>query len=180
VHAVIRRYRVDRGVVSEVIRQITEDFAPLIERSPGIVGYYVVVDAQDGAFATVTICEHQAAIEASNKMAAAWMQRYLSSKILGQEKVPAFSLEVQEPLQGPLYIGVSETPASQGARMLSVRDVCEELGMGKSWVYQRIRSGEIPSVRLGGSVKVKREDLEGYLEKHRRYEIPDEESPKEE
>jgi excisionase family DNA binding protein len=40
--------------------------------------------------------------------------------------------------------------------------------MGRSWVYQQIRSGEIPSVQLGGSVKVKREDLEEYINSNRR------------
>jgi excisionase family DNA binding protein len=39
--------------------------------------------------------------------------------------------------------------------------------MAKSWVYRRLRSGEIPSVRLGRSVKVWRQDLEEYLERHR-------------
>jgi excisionase family DNA binding protein len=39
--------------------------------------------------------------------------------------------------------------------------------MGKSWVYRRLRSGEIPSVKLGRSIKVKRADLEEYLENHR-------------
>jgi len=39
--------------------------------------------------------------------------------------------------------------------------------MGKSWVYRRLRSGEIPSVKLGRSIKVKRTDLEEYLEKQR-------------
>lgn len=38
--------------------------------------------------------------------------------------------------------------------------------MGKSWVYRRLRSGEIPSVRLGRSIKVGREELEKYLERH--------------
>jgi excisionase family DNA binding protein len=38
--------------------------------------------------------------------------------------------------------------------------------MGKSWVYRRLRSGEIPSVRLGRSIKVRREELEEYLERH--------------
>jgi excisionase family DNA binding protein len=35
--------------------------------------------------------------------------------------------------------------------------------MGKSWVYQRLRSGEIPSLKLGKIIKVRREDLEEYL-----------------
>src|SRR5215212_6716569 len=51
-----------------------------------------------------------------------------------------------------------------GLDILSITDVCQELGMGKSWVYRRIQSGEIPSVKLGHNIKVRREDLEGYLE----------------
>src|SRR5919107_1446415 len=52
----------------------------------------------------------------------------------------------------------------RGLDLLSLPEVCQELGMGKSWVYQRIRSGEIPSVKLGRNIKVKREALEGYLD----------------
>jgi excisionase family DNA binding protein len=48
--------------------------------------------------------------------------------------------------------------------LLSIKEVCEELGMGKSWVYQRLRSGEIPSIKLGGAVKVKRTDLDEFIE----------------
>ncbi len=51
--------------------------------------------------------------------------------------------------------------------LISIPELCQELGMGKSWVYRRLRSGEIPSVKLGRTIKVKREDLEGYLEKQR-------------
>lgn len=51
--------------------------------------------------------------------------------------------------------------------LLSITDVCQELGMGKSWVYRRIQSGEIPSVKLGRNIKVRREDLEGYLQAQR-------------
>jgi excisionase family DNA binding protein len=39
--------------------------------------------------------------------------------------------------------------------------------MGKTWVYRHLHSGEIPSVKLGRSIKVRRVDLEEYLEKHR-------------
>ena len=42
------------------------------------------------------------------------------------------------------------------------------LEMGRSLVYQQIKSGEMPSVQLKGSVKVKREDLEEYIESQRR------------
>jgi len=54
-----------------------------------------------------------------------------------------------------------------GLDLLSITDVCQELRMGKSWVYRRIQSGEIPSVKLGHNIKVRREDLEGYLEGQR-------------
>jgi excisionase family DNA binding protein len=60
-----------------------------------------------------------------------------------------------------------ETGGGGGLELLSITDVCQELGMGKSWVYRRIQSGEIPSVKLGRNIKVRREDLEGYLEAQR-------------
>jgi excisionase family DNA binding protein len=54
--------------------------------------------------------------------------------------------------------------AHQGPNLMSIPEVCQEIGMGKSWVYKKIRSGEIPSVKLGRNIKVSRQDLEGYLE----------------
>ena len=51
--------------------------------------------------------------------------------------------------------------------LLSIPDVCQQLGMGKSWVYRRLKSGEIPSLKLGHNIKVKRQDLEQYLERQR-------------
>ena len=54
--------------------------------------------------------------------------------------------------------------SGQGLDLLSIPQLCQELGMGKSWVYQRIRSGEIPSVKLGHNIKVRREALEAYLQ----------------
>jgi excisionase family DNA binding protein len=51
--------------------------------------------------------------------------------------------------------------------LLAIPEVCQELGMGKSWVYRHLKSGEIPSIKLGHNIKVKREDLEGYLESQR-------------
>jgi excisionase family DNA binding protein len=62
----------------------------------------------------------------------------------------------------------------RGPQLLSIDEVCQTLGMGKSWTYRRVKSGEIPSVKLGRSIKVKREDLEEYLE-GRRYRPTEEE-----
>jgi len=54
----------------------------------------------------------------------------------------------------------------RGVQLLSIPQLCQELGMGKSWVYRRLRSGEIPSVRLGRTIKVRRDELEEYLQSH--------------
>jgi excisionase family DNA binding protein len=64
----------------------------------------------------------------------------------------------------------------RGSDLLSIPDVCQELDMGKSWVYQRLKSGEIPSIRLGRVIKVRRADLEEYLNAHR-YTAADETPP---
>jgi excisionase family DNA binding protein len=42
--------------------------------------------------------------------------------------------------------------ATRGEELLSMREVCQELGMSKSWVYRRIRTKEIPSIKLGHSL----------------------------
>ncbi len=49
--------------------------------------------------------------------------------------------------------------------LLSIPEVCQELGMGKSWAYRKLRlkSEEIPSIKLGRAIKDKRADLEEYL-----------------
>ncbi len=92
------------------------------------------------------------------------------------EELESALTEFEEALSG---VGVQEErpQAQQGGGggggggspgdLLSVTEVCQELGMGKSWVYKRIRSGEIPSVKLGHNIKVKREDLQSYLERQR-------------
>ena len=58
-YAAIRRYGLNPDRSGEVIRQIAENFVPLISETQGLLAYYVL-DAGDGAFATITICEDQA------------------------------------------------------------------------------------------------------------------------
>ena len=59
-----------------------------------------------------------------------------------------------------------------GLELLSITGVCQELGMGKSWVYRRIQSGEIPSLKLGHALKVRQADLEEYVQRQRRNQAP--------
>ena len=64
---------------------------------------------------------------------------------------------------------VRRTQERRGQDLFSVIEVCQELGMGKSWVHRKIKSGEIPSIRLGNNIKVRRKDLEEYLESSRQH-----------
>ena len=92
------------------------------------------------------------------------LKQALQSHREALEELESALLEFEESISGE----VQERPQeSKGLDLLSIPELCQELGMGKSWVYRRLRSGEIPSVKLGRSIKVKREDLEEYLEKHR-------------
>ena len=73
-------------------------------------------------------------------------------------------VEIEEALEGE----APERPQSQGSlELLSIPQVCQELGMGKSWAYRRLKIGEIPSIKLGSSIKVARADLEEYLHNSR-------------
>ena len=167
-YAAIRRYRVDSDSCSEVVKLILERFVPLIKEAQGLLAYYVL-DAEDGVVATITICEDKERVEESSRVATEWLKQYLASSIVSTEELRSFYIGVEDPLQGPLYEGFSEMcPDGPSTQLLSVQEVCEALGMGKSWVYQQIRSGELPSIKLGGSIKVERTDLEEYLDKRRR------------
>ena len=72
-------------------------------------------------------------------------------------------------LQGSFVEGEEQVRPEErrGEDLLSVSEVCQELGMGKSWVHHRLKSGEIPNIRLGNNIKVRRRDLQGYLESQR-------------
>jgi excisionase family DNA binding protein len=74
-------------------------------------------------------------------------------------------LEFEEALTGEA--SVRPESSRKGLDLLSIPEVCQELGMGKSWVYRRLKSGEIPSIKLGHNIKIKREELEQYLQSQR-------------
>ncbi len=51
-------------------------------------------------------------------------------------------------------------------RLLEAEDVAELLEISRSFTHLLIRSGEIPTVRLGRSVRVRPQDLVDYIKKH--------------
>jgi excisionase family DNA binding protein len=179
---------VERGSSAGVIQRVKQTFEPLVIEVHGFVAYYIL-EAEDGVITTISLFEDQDGAVESDRLAAEWFKQNLAAILpafretfhgkvvpssegwsLVEEEVAGLQddqglEEVREILRKET---VTELPGGeQGLRLLSVDEVCEVLGMSKSWVYRHIRSGNIPSVRLGGSIKVKRADLAEYLEKHR-------------
>ena len=97
------------------------------------------------------------------------------------EQLESALLEFEESISGEVSLRPQEEQQRAGVQLLSIPQLCQELGMGKSWVYRRLRSGEIPSVRLGRTIKVRRDELEQYLQSHhypaRDQALQEEESP---
>jgi excisionase family DNA binding protein len=69
-------------------------------------------------------------------------------------------LELEE---GALEEGAQVYQNGQSSRLLSPSEVCQELEADRASVYRRLRSGEIPCLKLGNALKVRREDLEEYM-----------------
>ena len=69
-------------------------------------------------------------------------------------------LELEE---GALEEGAPVYQNGQTPRLLSPSEVCQELEADRASVYRRLRSGEIPALKLGSALKVRRADLEEYM-----------------
>jgi len=68
--------------------------------------------------------------------------------------------------EGALEEGAPVYQNGQTPRLLSPSEVCQELEADGASVYRRLRSGEIPSLKLGSALKVRREDLEEYMKEY--------------
>ncbi|MFO1153556.1 MAG: hypothetical protein U1E42_07800 [Rhodospirillales bacterium] len=75
-HVSIRRY--DKVIsVREVCRRIAVSFVPLLQKSPGFIGYYAV-DCGEGSMTTVSVFSTEQMALESNETAAAWMRENVS------------------------------------------------------------------------------------------------------
>jgi len=72
-YASVRKYQVDPASVSEIRRQVDEEFLPIVSDTPRFIAYYLV-DSGGGAIATVSIFENQAGADESNRRAAEWVK----------------------------------------------------------------------------------------------------------
>jgi excisionase family DNA binding protein len=181
-YATIRQYRVDPNLSEELIQLVEEKLAPRIEELPGFVAYYLV-NTGDGTLASMCIFEDRARMEEANRVAREWVKENLETLLAFSPKdIDAAFTTAEGTLRGGTsefsdgwgnqnLEGASPAQVSEGSqishglpRLLSVEEVCEVLGMGTSWVYRWMRSGESPTVRLGRALKVRLADLEEYLE----------------
>jgi excisionase family DNA binding protein len=57
-----------------------------------------------------------------------------------------------------------DTTTVNDERLLTVPEAARLLGMGKSWTWQRVLDGELPSVRLSrGARRIRPVDLETFI-----------------
>ena len=100
------------------------------------------------------------------------LKQALKSHHRALERLESALIEFEEALSQPQRRPERPQAIEQGVGagspdLLSIWHVCQELKMGKSWVYRKLKSGEIPSIKLGHNIKVRRKDLEEYLEDNR-------------
>ena len=49
--------------------------------------------------------------------------------------------------------------------LLSVEELAKYLQLNEQTIYRKVDSGEIPSVRLGGAIRFRQEDIDKWLTK---------------
>ena len=77
-YVAIRQYGLlTREPIEQVLRGIREGFIPIIKNAPGFVAYYVL-DSGSGTITSISIFEHRAGAERSNRLAEDWVGRNLS------------------------------------------------------------------------------------------------------
>src|SRR5829696_9064577 len=94
----------------------------------------------------------------------------LEGALLTFERLLEFVLKPEE---GALKEGAPEHQNGHNLRLLSPSEVCQELGEERTVVYRRLRSGEIPSLKLGHALKVRQADLQEYMkgQQHRQHHL---------
>ena len=66
--------------VEKVLQGIREGFIPIIKNAPGFLAYYTL-DSGSGTLTSISVFEHRAGAEKSNKLAEDWVGRSMSSAL---------------------------------------------------------------------------------------------------
>jgi excisionase family DNA binding protein len=98
------------------------------------------------------------------------LEQALEGFVEGLEGLEGALLKFEEALleleEGALEEGTPEHQNGHNGhnlRLLSPSEVCQELGEERTVVYRRMRSGEIPCLKLGHALKVRQTDLQEYM-----------------
>ena len=59
------------------------------------------------------------------------------------------------------------THETQQPLLLRIPEVCSRLGLGRSTVYELIRRGDLPTIRIGRAVRVPTAGLETWIAERR-------------
>lgn len=80
-HVSIRRYGLlTREPVKQVLQGVREGFIPIVKDQPGFLAYYAL-DSGGGTLTSISIFEHRAGAEKSNKMAEDWIGKNLMNTL---------------------------------------------------------------------------------------------------
>jgi hypothetical protein len=60
------------------------------------------------------------------------------------EKLESALVEFEQSISGEAALRSQQEQQRGSVQLLSIPQLCQELGMGKSWIYRRLCSGEIP------------------------------------
>jgi quinol monooxygenase YgiN len=75
-YASIRSYRVDAERVDELMHRIDRDFAESMAAEPGFLAYQAI-DTGNGTISTISVFREHEQAEASNELAAQWIEEEL-------------------------------------------------------------------------------------------------------
>ena len=63
----------------------------------------------------------------------------------------------------------SSPQTEETKRLLSADELARELGVGRTTAYALLWSGQIPSMKIGRLRKVRREDVQAFIDAHTEY-----------
>jgi hypothetical protein len=81
-YAAIRQGRAKAGMAEELAQTIKEEAIPIISDVPGFKAYYVIY-APDDTVTAISIFDHYAGAEESNRRALAWIEKSLAPLLTG-------------------------------------------------------------------------------------------------
>jgi quinol monooxygenase YgiN len=76
-YTVIRRYKVDRQSLDEIVDRARDGFIPRISEAPGFLSYSIVRDDDGGDVLTISTFDSRAQAEDSVRIAASWVRENL-------------------------------------------------------------------------------------------------------